>query len=221
MLHTCGSQSTCRKSKEQWEMKCDKNRIEELLLLPKTEDVVTELIELNQGLVYAQLRKFYLEDDPDAISLAYEALFRAILNFEPNKNHKFSTYATVCIYNRLGSYVRSLNTQSILNTISYDQLINEDDEDGMTILDTFESPFTAEDEAISSYGVSSTLQVLKECYNALKNPSHKSIVGAWIESDFEKTHTKIAEELQCSQAYVTQVLKSFKNTLKNKLEGLE
>lgn len=212
MLHTSRSKSTCRKSKEM-------KRIEELLLLPKTEEVVTELIELNQGLIYAQLRKFYLEDDLDAISFAYEALFRAILNFEPNKNHKFSTYATVCIYNRLGSYVRSMNTQSILNTISYNQLINEDDEDGMTILDTFESPFTTEDEAIALYGVSSILQVLKECYNTLKNPLHKRIVGAWIESEFEKTHTKIAEEIQCSQAYVTQVLKSFKNTLKNKLEG--
>lgn len=218
MLYPCGGQSACRKSKEQCEMKCNNNKIEELLLLPKTEEVVTELIELNHGLVYAQLRKFYLEDDPDAVSLAYEALFKAILNFEPSKNHKFSTYATICIYNRLGSYVRSLNTQLILNTISYDQCI---DEDGMAILDKFESPFTAEDEAISSYGVSSTLQALKECYNALKNPLHKKIVGAWIESYFEKTHTVIAEELQCSQAYVTQVLKSFKNTLKNKLEGLE
>ncbi|NLD21663.1 MAG: sigma-70 family RNA polymerase sigma factor [Bacteroidales bacterium] len=196
-------------------------RIEELLLLPKTEEVVTELIELNQGLIHAQLRKFYLEDDLDAISFAYEALFNAILNFKPNKNNKFSTYATVCIYNRLGSYVRSINTQAILNTISCNQPINEDDEDGMTLLDTFESPFTAEDEAIASHGVNNILQSLKECYNALKNPLHKRIVGAWIESNFGKTHTKIAEELQCSQAYVTQVLKTFKNTLKNKLEEME
>lgn len=195
-------------------MRYDKDRVEYLLRQDKSTDVVEELIVLNYGLMQKQLNKFGMYNDPDALSYAYESLYRAIITYNLEDNHKFSTYATVCIYNRLGSYVRSLKTQIVVNTTSYDNPI---DEAGKTMLDVLESVHTADGSLLSECGVSVIYETILDCMKSMKNPLHYQIVELWMDSGFKATHTFIADELECTQSYVSQTLKIFKNTLKKKL----
>lgn len=186
-----------------------------LLAQEKTNKVLSKIIRLNDGLMYKQLNKFYLADDPDAISLAYEALYDAIMTYDSNKSSKFSTYATVCIYNALGSHVRKLNTGLNANTISYDQPIGDSNR---TLLDTIESNYTADGEMLSECGVKVIGKAIVDAHATFQNPLHKEILTVWIASDFKIPHTTIGEKLGCSQTYVSQTIKKFKEQLKMELE---
>lgn len=176
--------------------------------------VTDELVKQNLGLVYKQLNRFGLRNDQEAISLAYEALFIALSTFDPSKNNRLSTYATVCIYNKLGSYIRSLNTSMNLNTISYDTPVGTE---GRTLLDTLESNDTADGNLLANSGVEDIMYKVSRCLMEFKNPVHKNILQLWIDSGFERTHTSIAESIGCTQTYVSQVIKKFKYSLRRKL----
>jgi len=190
-------------------MAYDKEKALCLLRQEKTERVVEELIKLNGGLMGKQLRKFGLTHDPEAISYAYEALYKAIITYNETKHSAFSTYATICIYNRLGSYVRHLKTAIMVNTISY----NRDDH-----IATMESAATADGALMQQAGVEEIKQAFNECYNKLTAPMHVAIVDAWKNSDFTITHTEIANKLDCSRSYASQVITKFRGKLKSKLE---
>ncbi len=190
-------------------------RSDELLLMDKSPEVVEELIKLNKGLIGKQLKKFGLIRDPEALSIGYEALYRAIMTFNTSRSSKFSTYATVCIYNSLGSYVRSLNTTINKNIISYDAPV---DDEGTTYLDSFESTLTADGKLLEEAGVKEIMQCVELCIAEINNKTQKSILEYWRKSMFKATHKEIASELNCSQSYVSQTLNRFRCNLKNKLE---
>ena len=191
------------------------DRSNELLLMDKSPEVVEELIILNKGLIWKQLKKFGLIGDPEALSLGYEALYKAIMTFNTSRSNRFSTYATVCIYNRLGSYVRSLNTTIRKNTISYDAPV---DDKGTTYLDSFESTLTADRRLLEEAGVEEIMQCVELCIAEVNNKTQRSILEYWRRSMFKATHREIASELDCSQSYVSQTLNRFRCDLKNKLE---
>ncbi|MNU34839.1 RNA polymerase sigma-35 factor precursor [compost metagenome] len=191
-------------------MKYDKERVLFLLTQEKTADVLNELVQLNYGLLYKQLKKFYLINDPDAISLGYEALYKAILTFTPGKS-AFSTYATVCIYNQLGCHVRSLNTKIATNTGSYEEVAFED----LRLIDTLEAPGSVDENILSEAGIEYFHKVFEYCLKELvRSELHKQIISLWYESNFTMTHARIAEELGCAQSYVSQTIKWFKASMK-------
>lgn len=192
----------------------DKERVEYLLQQPKTEANINELIELNVGLVRKQLIKFGFQYDTDALCVGYEALYKAIITFKPSKGHKFSTYATVCIYNRLGSYLRSLNTEIIKCTVSYDAPLSED----LVLLDTLHSTLSADGQIVEESSISYIKETVAICLSTVTNTTKKSILELWIKSEFLMSHTDIAEALNYSQSYVSQVIRNFRKELKQKLE---
>jgi RNA polymerase sigma factor (sigma-70 family) len=193
----------------------DRARTEELLLLEKTPIVVEELLILNSGLIGCQLKKFGLLGDPEAESLGYEALYNSIMTFDTSRSNKFSTYASVCIYNKLGSYVRSLNTSIRKNTISYDEYV---DDKGTTHLDRFESPHTADGKLMERVSIENIMKCVDACIDEVTNETQKSILELWRDSEFTATNKEIASKLTCSQSYVSQTLIRFRNNLKCKLE---
>lgn len=196
-------------------MRYDKERVVELLKQPRDDENVEELIKMNYGLMRKQLKRFHLVSDPDAISIAYEALYKAIMTFEPLKNNMFSTYASVCIYNALGSYIRILKNQ--IKTISYETPIEGD----LALIDILESNDTADGRVLVDSGISDIDKAVSEALKELSNPLHRAIVDTWVESGFTLTHVKIAEKEGCTQSYVSQIIKRFKHSLKNKLEELK
>jgi RNA polymerase sigma factor (sigma-70 family) len=196
-------------------MSYDKDRVELLLKAPKVPEVVEELIQLNYGLVVKQLRKYGLLKDDDAKNLGRYALYKAITTYDSSNVSSFSNYATICIYNRLGSYVRSIKTPINTNTVSYDALMSDE---GASYGQLLESPNTVESRLMSSIAVKEIYYKVHKCIAELKNPLHVKITTMWLDSCFTITHSDIALAVGCSQSYVTRVINAFRNNLKNKLE---
>jgi DNA-directed RNA polymerase specialized sigma subunit len=198
-------------------MRYNKERVDYLLTQPKTEQVVNELLRLNYGLLVEQLKRFYLYDDPDALSLGYEVLHKAITTYDPKNTTKFSTYATVCIYNRLGSHIRSLNTQSNIDTISY----HATNDQGIAYVDILESDLTAD----GGHELQCRMTVLERAimlsYKELRNQNHINIIRSWVASDFTETQDNLAKKHRCSQVYVVQIIKKFRGMIKTKMEELQ
>lgn len=190
------------------------DRTEYLLLQPRSIEVADEILRLNYGLLDKQLNRFGLRNNHDAISFGYEAMYNAVMTY--NGKSKFSTYATVCIYNRLGSYIRTLKTTEPV--LSYDAPIGND---GDTFLDLLSSSETADKNIIMEEGIESIHSCITYCYNEIKNPLHKSIVDTWVGSEFKMSQASIAELNGCTQTYVSVVLGKFKSKLKKKLEEFE
>lgn len=197
-------------------MAYDKTRTNELLARTiRTEDTEAELIKLNSGLFWAVIKSFGLLRDPEAESLGYLTLLKAIREYDASSGTQFSTYATVSIYNRLGSYVRTLKTQINVNTISYDACANDD----TSHLAFMESSCTADGQALQSCGVQVIKQYILEYLSKTTNETHKSILKIWINSQFKITNIEVSKQLNCSQSYVNQVINKFRKSLKNKLRG--
>jgi hypothetical protein len=164
---------------------------------------INEIIRLNEGLVHKQLNKFGMCNDTEAISLAYEALYSAAITFNVYKGYAFSTYATVCIYNRLGSYLRHIKT--LPTVVSYDYL---------------ERPGSSEDRyPYTEYlSVVSIYKVIIEEIVKVNQPMQRLILDIWCDSKFVAKHKAIANEVGCSVPYVSKVLNAFRCKLNNKLE---
>lgn len=186
-------------------MAYDKERVAYLLGQPRTTDNVNELVRLNAGLLFKQLKRFHLVKDHNAISLGYEALFQAIMTYDSIGGSKFSTYATVSIYNRVGSYIRTLKTAKADNCISYETPIGA----STTIGDTLQSKDTVDDDQM----VLAIRGTIEKCCATYNNPMHQRILRMWIGSEFTMTQLQIAVLLNCSQTYVSQVIKNFKYKL--------
>ena len=182
------------------------------------QDSINDKIDKHKGLVFVQLRKFHLAKDPEAESIGYEALYNAILTYDQSKSVQFSTYASVCIYNALGSYVRSLNKQRQLEVISYNNVAYSEDGTDHEFVDFFEAPTGVEDDYIRHERCLLVRQAVQEQYDKLTNEKHKAILSLWRESGYSMTATAIAGKVGVSQPYVSNVISIFKNKLKKRLE---
>lgn len=178
------------------------------------------IIESHLGLIYDQLRKMHLANDPDAESIAYEALYNAVLKFDASKGIKLSTVATVYIRNALGSYIRSLNTKRVIKTVSYNNVAYTDDSEEHEFVDMLSNGESAEEEYMRSELHRQTRKAFNELYDKLTNDKHRDILRLWNESDFAATTVEIAKQLSVSQSYVSQVINNFKAKMKKKLEDM-
>lgn len=181
---------------------------------------VNKLIELNKGLVYAQLKHFKFLHDPEAESIAYEALYKAILNYDSSKGTKLSTVATVYIYNALGSYLRSLNSTRQVETISYNNIAFTDDKEEHEFEDFIASSVDIERDYINAEMKALAMETFIKLYDKLTNEKHKMILDIWRSSEFIATTVQIAEQANVSQSYVSQVINNFKHSLRKKLEDI-
>lgn len=176
------------------------------------------LIQTHSGLVYSQLHKFNLIHDQDAESIAYEALYNALSNFDESKGTKISTVATVYIYNALGSYIRTLNKKRVIPVISYNNVAYEDDSIEHEFVDMLSTGESVEDAYLHTELCRLARDTFNELYDTLTNDVHKTILKLWDESDFTMTTVEISKQVNVSQSYVSQVINNFKFRMKKKLE---
>lgn len=176
-----------------------------------------ETIEANMGLAYAQLIRFNLRDDPDAESIALEALGNAVDNFDETQNCKLSTLASVYIYNALCGYLRSINKVNQIETVSLHTqiVVNGTVHELHEVID---SGISVEDDLIMQETISALLKCFDIAYSRLKSEKQKCIITAWRVNDFDDSHTNIAIECGVSQSYVTQTLAMFKTSIKKLME---
>lgn len=181
------------------------------------EQDINKLIKDNKGLVYKQLNYMRLSGDVEAESLAYEALWRAIVDYDESTGYRLSTLATVYIYNALGCYLRTLNRKRQIKTVSYNYPIQVGkDGDECELLDVLESDESIEGDYIMKERCRYALAAFEEEYSKLKSEPQKAILKYWKESEFTLSTIHIAELAGVSQSYVSRVLSAFKHRLKQR-----
>ena len=177
------------------------------------------IIRDNIGLVIAQLKRLNVTFDHDAESIGYEALYNAAATYDETKGYKFSTYATCCIYNALGSYIRTLNKKRQLDVISYNNIAYSEDGQNHEYLEFLTDGISVEQLYLKQELLAKVSAVYDTTYNALTNEKHREIIGAWHNADYDISNKEIADRVGVSQPYVNQVINTFKHSLRKKLEG--
>jgi len=182
---------------------------------------VNEIIKCNIGLVYSQLNKLYLNNDDNAISIGYEALYTAILTFDESKGFAFSTYATCCIYNALGSYIRTLKRKNTLDIISYNNFVQDKNGNKHEYCESLTSrDDSVEHKILKEEYVTNVMDSFNYVYCNLVSDKQKLIVKIWRDNDFNITNEEIAETAKVSQPYVNQVLNTIRNRIKKRMEAV-
>lgn len=182
------------------------------------QDGINAMIAKHTGLIFKQLNRFNLAKDPEAESIGYEALYNAILTYDQSKNVRFSTYASVCIYNALGSYVRTQNKQRQLEIISYNSTAYSEDGTGHEFADFISAPSDVEQDFMKKDLHRIVREEFQKQYDMLTNEKHKIIIALWHKSEFEASMVSISKQAGVSQSYVSQVINGFKFKLKKRLE---
>ena len=166
------------------------------------QDTTEQLIIKNEGLVYYTLDLLNCKYSDEAISVGYEALWRAIETFDTSKNVKFSTYAVVCIRNAIWDMFRAQKE------VSDNEVFLEDLQYELGRSDTeIEKPEPTEQYLIVQEAVDEALKKL--------TGKKKRIAITWISS--KMSATAIADEVGCSQSYVSQTISQVKNLIKKEL----
>ena len=179
---------------------------------------INSVIQKNTGLVEAQLKRLGVLFDHEAESIGFEALWNAAETYDDSKGYKFSTYATCCIYNALGSYIRTLNKKRQLEVVSYNNIAYNEDGVQHEFVDFFSASADVEKDFMKGELLKKVREVYRLSYSRLTNDKHKAIVKAWHDSEYEMTNKEIAQLVGVSQPYVNQVINTFKFSLRKKLE---
>ena len=159
------------------------------------QQALTFLLNKYKELVNVKVSKFFIigGEKDDIIQEGMIGLFKAIKNFNSEKQSSFKTFANVCIERQLITAIKTSNRQKhiplnsylSLNTAAYDN-----DEESVELIDTFDSHL-----------IEDPLEIImkKEYYNEInssidKNLSkfEKQVLSKFIKGE---TYMAIAEEL--------------------------
>lgn len=166
------------------------------------QDTTEQLIIKHEGLVYYTLDMLNCKYSDEAISIGYEALWRAIETFNENYGTKFSTYAVTCIRNAIWDMYRAQKE------IDDHEFFLEDLQRELGRCDpALDSPEPTERHLIVQEAVDETLKKL--------SGKKRQIVVTWIGSMMSAT--AIAQEVGCSQSYVSQIIGQAKYMIKKEL----
>ena len=135
------------------------------------EQALSFLLEKYKDLVNAKVGKYFIigAEREDIIQEGMIGLYKAVKNFDSNKQNTFKTFANLCIERQLITAIKSSNRQKhmplnsylSLNTSAYDN-----DEDGTELIETFETD-TIEDPLDTI--------MKKEYFNEIQDTMHKSL----------------------------------------------
>ena len=155
------------------------------------ESALVYLLEKYKDIVNAKVGKYFIigAEREDVIQEGMIGLFKAIKDFNPEKQNTFKSFANICVESQLITAIKSSNRQKhmplnsylSLNTAAYDN----NDENSVELIDTFDSK-TVEDplETIMK----------EEYYNEIQNAVNKSL------SKFEK---QVLDRFIKGESYVT------------------
>ena len=164
------------------------------------QDTIEEQLIKHEGLIYYTLDMLNCKYSDEAISIAYEALWRSIETFDEERDIQFSTYAVTCIRNAIWDMYRK-QREVYENEVSLEDLI-----------------LGRCDPVIEPPEVTrSQLYVRIAVDEALSKLSGKKLLIAkmWIVTFMSAT--AIAQEVGCSQSYASQVINQVKYMIKQEL----
>lgn len=166
---------------------------EQIVSLIKQEDekALSYLLEKYKNLVNLKVGKYFIigAEREDIMQEGMIGLFKAIKNFNEEKQNTFKSFANICIERQLITAIKSSNRQKhmplnsylSLNTAAYDN----NEEDSVELIDTFDSK-TIEDPLETV--------MKKEYYKEIENAVNKSL------SKFEK---QVLDRFMKGESYMT------------------
>lgn len=162
---------------------------EELLALIKSDDKMALdcLIQRYKELVHMKVGKYFIigAEKEDIVQEGMIGLFKAIKNFNANKQNSFKTFANLCIERQLITAIKTSNRQKNIPLNSYLSLnANAYEDDDTAIIDTFQTDIM-EDPL--------DMITKKEYYTTVENAIDKAL------SDFEK---QVLQQYIQGQSYV-------------------
>ena len=152
------------------------------------EQALTYLLNKYKPLVNNKVGKYFIigAEKEDIVQEGLIGLYKAIKNFDPEKENSFKTFANLCIERQLITAIKTSNRQKHMPLNSYLSLNMSayEDEETETVIDVFDSSLTED-----------PLETLtkKEYYIAIENAIDKSL------SDFEK---KVLNRFAKGESYV-------------------
>ncbi|MCI8444258.1 MAG: RNA polymerase sporulation sigma factor SigH [Clostridia bacterium] len=155
------------------------------------EEALAYLLEKYKELVNVKVSKYFMigAEKEDIVQEGMIGLFKAIKNFDVDKQNTFKSFANICIERQLITAIKSSNRQKHMPLNSYLSLniaaYDNSDEDSVELIDTFDSK-TIEDplETIMK----------KEYYTEVENIVNKNL------SKFEK---QVLEQFLKGESYLT------------------
>lgn len=155
------------------------------------EKALSYLLEKYKNLVNAKIGKYFIigAEKEDIMQEGMIGLFKAIQNFNEEKQNTFKSFANICIERQLITAIKSSNRQKHMPLNSYLSLniaaYDNNEEDSVELMDTFNSK-TIEDplETIMK----------KEYYSEVENAVNKSL------SKFEK---QVLDQFIKGESYMT------------------
>ncbi len=175
------------------------------------------LIQQNIGLMVTILKQYNLLHDPDAESIGYEALWRACVDYDETLGYKRSTLIITYLKNALGTYIRTLNKQRQIETISYNNIAYSDDGTDHEFLELLSDSDSIEQQVMKDILHKRIMEVYHEVAATLDGKK-RAIIEEWEQSEFEATNKAIAAATGVSQPYVNQVVATFKQKLRKRLK---
>lgn len=175
-----------------------------------------KLIEHNLRLV-AHISKKYnsaASDSDDLISIGTIGLIKAVDTFRPEKGHKLSSYAAICIQNEILMYLRSGKKNSL--DISMNEPIDTDRHGNvLTLMDIIAVDDTISDDIDMSMKCSK----LKHLINSELDERERDIIIKRYGLDGHKplTQMEISKKIGISRSYVSRIEKKILERLRDKI----
>lgn len=173
---------------DKYKNKKDEELIEDIKQGDK--QALTYLLNKYRELVNIKVGKFYMigGEKDDILQEGMIGLFKAIKNFNPEKQSSFKTFANICVERQLITAIKMSNRQKHIPLNSYLSLnvsAYDNDEESVELMDTFDSHL-----------IEDPLETVmkKEYYEEIENTIDKSL------SKFEK---QVLERFIKGESYIT------------------
>lgn len=187
-----------------------------------SKEEATRLVEDNINIVYSIIHKYHLSNEAEAESIAMEALYKATLTYDTENitGAKFSSYAYVCVSNRLGDLIRKMkNKTSSMILLMSDITAGVDEEAGKSFAEA--AIYASSEDIQSNYEAKAECTVvvmyLKEIISITKPGIRKEILETWFyKHSCQCKVVDLANECGCGPSYVRKVLLETRSRLTNK-----
>ena len=174
------------------------------------KNAVNELLTRYKSLINKISRSYFLVggDIEDIIQEGMIGLYKAIMNYNSEKNASFKTFASTCIKNQIQSAIRVASSEKnkVLSTaMSFqDQNTDEDDEEMEIMLpSTIPSP---DDKVLERENVKEIFQVIKESLSELE----QKVLVLYLKG---YNYNEISEKMNISKKSIDNALSRIKNKL--------
>lgn len=196
----------------------------ELIIRAKNNDsnAINSLINKYKNIVNIKVTKYYIDgaEKEDIFQEGLIGLFKAIKNFNVEKDISFKTFANLCIERQIITAIKSskrqkhlpLNTYVSLNNSTFE---NDDGEDDNQLIDVYNSA-TIEDP-LDTITKNEYYDSVKNTINSSLSNFEKEVLNKFIEG---KSYTQIAESLNSPVKSVDNAIQRIRKKTAKNIENL-